>query len=93
MTKAEHATFLQGLRAYLESLEKGTPEAIEAVKAGMVVTIINLENMCYCESCKQILPSKDMENSRYCSLCVAVMDYQDTCWTDTEKDLRLGGIA
>lgn len=89
MTKTEHANHLQGVKSWLEVLQTGKAEAIEAVKVAMQVVVSNYEDMRYCEGCKQMIPSKDMENSRFCKLCVAVMDYQDEAWTVTEKDLRL----
>ena len=93
MTKTEHATFLQGLKSWhntLGNLGLTRPiNKVNAVIAAMEETIVNLEDMRYCESCKQMLPSKDMENSRYCKLCVVVMDDMDEAWTETEKDLRL----
>jgi len=93
MTRSEHASYLQGVSSWLEVLETGKAEAIPAVMAGMRVAISNLKNMQYCESCKEMVYVDDMENSRYCKLCVIVMDDMDAAWTENDKDLRLGGIA
>ena len=93
MTNKEHGQILSGVKSWLELLESGPAAAAEAVKVAMQVAIENLEAMNHCEGCGDWFEDADIENSRFCKLCVVIQDAMDVAWAETERDLRLGGVA